>query len=239
MVFAFMLPAMLAALSPSMLQGRASRVMLPVRMLLSEINDPENYDPEKAGLSTLDSSSRPEGSHSTGYRFMPLSTVSKESSPVLICIAGLYPGLSGDDLMRPTPLPFAPPGQWNYHVLSGETCTTGFVALSGSDLLDRHPDTVAVVCSSSSLGLEFPDGNEHEVLALIDRSDIAVVDAAYFDPKTFYALADENNQLHIRWIEAVPAGWRVLGRLLFAQMPFVKRPGAGSGFAEQGDEFEF
>ena len=115
----------------------------------------------------------------------------------------------------------------------------GVVALPGSPLLDENPDTVAVVCASSSLGLEFPDNQEHEVLALINRGDVAVVDETAMDERAFYALADPQGTFHIRWIEALPADWKVLGKLLFAQMPYVERPGKGSGFAETSDDFEF
>ena len=101
------------------------------------------------------------------------------------------------------------------------------------------PDTVAVVCSGSSLGLEFPDGSEHEVLALVDRGDAATVDPSCFDNQAFYAMSDESNVVHIRWIDQVPAGWRILGRLLYTQMPLVVKPGGNSGFGECSDEFEF
>ena len=78
------------------------------------------------------------------------------------------------------------------------------------------------------------------MLALIDRSDPTVFDPEAFSPQEFYALADEAGTVHIRWIEALPAGWRVVGRMLYAQMPHVKRAGeGGGGFAEYSDEFEF
>ena len=199
-----------------------------------------DYNPEKPGLAPQTGFvDRPEGSHGTGFRFMPLSTMSKESSPVIVCIAGAFPGLTADQLLAPQPLPFAPAGKWNYHVLTGEAASNGFVAIPGSLLLDENPDTVAVVCNSRDLGLEFPDGNPHEVLALIHRSDVATVDMREFDDQSFYALSDEAGMVHIRWVPAVPPGWRILGRLLFAQMPQVQRPGAGGGFAEASDEFEF
>lgn len=92
---------------------------------------------------------------------------------------------------------------------------------------------------SRELGLEFPDGGEHEVLALIDRSDAATVDRSSFDHNRFYALADSSGNVHIRWMNVLPDDWTVLGRLLFTQMPFVTKPGAGTGFAETSDEFEF
>jgi hypothetical protein len=39
--------------------------------------------------------------------------------------------------------------------------------------------------------------------------------------------------------EAVPAGWRVVGRLLYCQLPMVVPQGSTSGFAEMDDGFEF
>lgn len=203
--------------------------------------DPATYNPEVAGLNpqAANVEGRTEGMHGTGYRFMPMSTCTKEASPVIVCIAGAYPGLTADQLRAPVPLPFPEAGGWNYHMLTTGAAPGGFCALPGTPLLKHSPDTVAVVCMSNSLGLEFPDGNEHEVLALIDRQDAAVLDAVHFDPKGFYAFSDPAGNVAIRWFDALPDGWSILGRVLLTQMPFVVKPGAGSGFAEGSDEFEF
>lgn len=217
-----------------------------VRRALSpqlQVNDYDSttYNPEVSGLNiqAAEDSGRAEGLHGTGYRFMPTSTISKEHSPAVVLIAGIYPGVTGEQLAQPKPVPFAPSGRWNYHMLTPDAAPGGFVAVPGTAQLSSHPDTVAVVCMSSSLGLEFADAQEHEVLALIDRSDIATIDRAQFDSKTFYALVDPQGVVHIRWMNALPEDWRVAGRLLYSQMPFVTRPGAGGGFAEMSDEFEF
>ena len=203
--------------------------------------DPTTYNPEVAGLAVNQGSldGRPEGAHGTGYRFMPLSTITRESSPAVVCIAGLYPGLTADQLAAPQPVPFAQPGSWNYHMLTGAGAPGGFVAIPGSVHLDHHPNTVAVVCQSKALGVEFPDGGEHEVLALIDRSCVETIDRSCFDDKSFYAIADPQGSVAIRWMEQLPADHNVVGKLLYAQMPFVKRAGSGGGFAETSDEFEF
>ena len=124
-------------------------------------------------------------------------------------------------------------------MLAGDSAPGGFVAIPGSQLLDDNPNTVAVVCMSTAIGLEFPDEQEHETLALINRSDPAVVDPAAMDPKRFYAYADPQGAIHIRWFETIPDGWTILGRLLYTQMPHVVRPGAGQGFAETSDDFTF
>jgi len=136
-------------------------------------------------------------------------------------------------------LPFSPPGKWNYHMLKEDAAPGGFVAIPGSPLLDDNPDTVAVVCMSRAIGLDFPDSQEHECLALINRGDAATIDRSAFDSKGFYAFADHQGAVSIRWVESVPDEWTILGRVLFTMMPHITRPGSGSGFAEMSDEFEF
>jgi len=201
---------------------------------------PADYNPEVAGIGTaVNVDTRPPGTHGTGYRFMPLTSLTNEPAPMLVAIAGAYPGLTAEQLLAPKPLPFPEAGKWNYHRLVADGMPTGFVALPGSELVMSRPDTVAVVCTSGSLGVELADGAQHEVLALIDRADEAVTDMSELSSEEFYAFADAEGRVHIRWIDALPAGWRVLGRMLYAQLPHVKRPGNSGGFAELDDNFEF
>ena len=122
---------------------------------------------------------------------------------------------------------------------TGGEVPNGFVVVPGHDLLLTCPNTVAVVCSSSSLSLELADQQEHEVLALIDRDDPATYDPSAYEDRAFYALSDPQGVVQIRWMASVPADWKVLGKLLYAQIPFVVKPGSGSGFAEASDDFEF
>ena len=200
---------------------------------------PKDYNPtansEVGGIGTLqDGIERPDGAHGTGFRFMPMSSMNRDDSPVLLCLAGAYPGITADQLMAPSPLPFAPKGKWTYHRLTGDAAPTGFVVLPGSVLLETHPNTVGIVCTSTSLGLELADGQEHEVIALIDRSPVEEL-----DNMCFYAFADPSGAVSIRWMQALPEGWRMLGRLIYTQLPFVPKPGGESGFAETSDDFDF
>lgn len=144
---------------------------------------------------------RKEGLHATGYRFMPVSTLPDGPPVMIFAIAGAYPGLTAEQLQAPDPLPYPEEGKWNYHRLISDAILGGFVALPGAPPIMPHPNTVAVVCSSSSLGLETADGQEHEVVALINRSDKAVGNPSEFDSQVFYALADESGSVHIRWID--------------------------------------
>ena len=87
---------------------------------------------------------------------------------------------------------------------------TGFVVVPGEQKLHSSPNTVAVVCDAGALGIDMQE--QHEVLALIDRSDVAVSgDPLDLEDSAFYAFADESGAVTIRWVEALPAGWRVLG----------------------------
>lgn len=226
-----------ASLRPSLRAPVRERRPHPRMQMPAAHEDQSLYDPEKGGLSQL-GGDRPEGSHSTGFRFLPMMTTDKGSAPALMCIAGMYPGLTAEDIARPVALPVAPPGKWTYHVLTGEACSS-FVTVPGSTLLDRSPNSVVVVATSTSLHVDIPDGQEHEVLVVVDRSDPGINDPNYYDEKAFYVFADEAGTVHIRWHNAVPAGWSILGKVLYILMPNVKKPGQSKGFAETDDEFEF
>ena len=116
------------------------------------------YNPEVGGLREEEAAqSRPEGSHGTGYRFMPVAALPNALSPVLLPIAGVHPGLTVNQLAAPQPLPMPEQGQWIYHRLVGDALPTGFVALPGTEQLELCPDSVAVVCTCASLGLELAD----------------------------------------------------------------------------------
>ena len=181
---------------------------------------------------------KPEGVHGSGFRFMPMVSMQPEPSPALLAIAGAYPGITADQLLSPSALPQPDQGRWNYHRLTGDAVPTGFVVVPGEQKLHSSPNTVAVVCDAGALGIDMQE--QHEVLALIDRSDVAVSgDPLDLEDSAFYAFADESGAVTIRWVEVLPAGWRVLGKLLYTILPNFKRIGKKDGFAELDDDFEF
>ena len=74
----------------------------------------------------------------------------------------------------------------------------------------------------------------------MNGSDVAVSgDPLDLEDSAFYAFADESGAVTIRWVEALPPGWRVLGKLLYTILPNFKRIGKKDGFAELDDDFEF
>lgn len=241
-MFALMTPAA-SAWAPSTAPVAQSAPPRAAVVRMQRDYNPDTFDPLKAGfgvqMETVEDGTKPDGAHGTGYRFMPLMSIEPGVAPMLLPIAGFHLGVTADQIVAPQSLPQAEPGRWIYHRLLGDALPTGFVTLQGSEQMIGLQNCVAVVCSSTSLGLELPDGNEHEVVAIIDRDDPAVADPLQFDPQSFYAFADAAGAVHIRWMDALPADWRVMGSLVYTQMPFVKKPGAGGGFAEFDDDFAF
>ena len=73
--------------------ARSSYVLLNKKLQKAMVADydPKTYNPEQPGLNVgmgEGNDGRPEGSHGTGYRFMPMLTVDRDTSPAVVCIAG-------------------------------------------------------------------------------------------------------------------------------------------------------
>mmetsp|Transcript_118049 Transcript_118049/g.220611 ORF Transcript_118049/g.220611 Transcript_118049/m.220611 type:complete len:308 (-) Transcript_118049:12-935(-) len=201
------------------------------------------FDPDQAGMFSTASLRAEPGKHGSDNRFLQVYTATKKSNAVILAVAGAYPGLRAEQLAAPTALPHAEPGKWNFHMLTGQAAPGGFVALVDDDcfLSQNHPNAVVVVCTQSSLGLKQSGGIDYEVLAVIDRSDLAVEVKEAYDSEEFYAFADPQGEVHIRWFSELPEGWRVLGRVLYVQDQerLDKNTVKQAGFAECRDDFEF
>ena len=152
------------------------------------------------------------GTHGSGSRFMSMSTATKGPAPMLLAIAGAYPGVTGAQITAVSPLPLSPEGGWNYHRLTSDACPNGFVAVEGTSLASSRPNIVALVVRSDALAVALPGGEIHEILALIDRSDPAMADPLAIDPREFYALADENDLVHIRCARDRARSWEIFVR---------------------------
>lgn len=102
------------------------------------------------------------------------------------------------------------------------------VAVPGSPILQYALDPVALVASSTSLGLSL--AQENEVLAIVDR---AVVD---FANRAFFAFADPDGLVVIRRFDQPQHGWAVVGKVLIVHIPHDPRISPSSGtWLEEGD----
>lgn len=58
-----------------------------------------------------------------------------------------------------------------------------------------------------------------------------MTDASEFDPRQFYAVADESGRVQIRWMDVLPAGWAVLGRLIYTQANATQQRNSATQFS--------
>ena len=106
------------------------------------------------------------------------------------------------------------------------------MAVPGSDLLYRADDPIAIVASTSSLGLMV---DEAECLLILDRSD------TYYDERGFFAYVASDGNVHIRRMDGgsgddAPEGWTIAGRVVVAMLSFDPATMAKTGtWLEDGD----
>ena len=177
---------------------------------------------------------RAEGLHGDQSCFLPLQQLDDLSRwPRLLRVAGVYPGLTADEVAAPPPPAPAPEaGSWNYEFPDAHGADYGVVAVPGSDIVHGLADPVAVIASSGSLGLMIP---EKEVLLVLDRGD------TWYEERQFFAYADGAGNVSIRRMdggygEDAPDGYTIAGRVGVINLPYDAATMASSGtWLEDGD----
>mmetsp|Transcript_10203 Transcript_10203/g.17297 ORF Transcript_10203/g.17297 Transcript_10203/m.17297 type:complete len:167 (+) Transcript_10203:206-706(+) len=159
---------------------------------------------------------------------------SEDSSPRVIQIAGAIPGLTSSEVLAPASTPAAPLGTWVFDFSDPDGPQMGTVAMGPNNAVHLAVDPVVIVSSSSSLGLSLSNNVEAEVLILIDRADTE------FQTEKFYAFADSEGDVSVRWYDELPPGHSILGKVAYVSIPFLSSMEKGaSGFAEDDDGFNF
>ena len=114
-----------------------------------------------------------EGMHGTGSRFMPLSqNMPDDISPRMVPVAGMYPGVTGEELMAPPSSPSAPMGMWQFDFSDPDGPQLGTVVLPPSAAVQKAADPVVMVAQSTELKLSLRNDVEAEVLIVIDRGEL-------------------------------------------------------------------
>ena len=172
-----------------------------------------------------------EGLHGTGSRFMPLQQMKQQDYlPRILRIAGMYPGISAAEIAAVKAVPPQTMGNWVYDFTDEASNALGVVAVPGCEPVKEAADPVAVICTSTSLGILLEE--EAECIAVIDRSDVS------FNSEKFFAFAAPDTGLAtICWQKQQPADWPILGRVVYVMIPFLSYMAKKkSGFAEDSDE---
>ena len=176
-----------------------------------------------------------EGSHGTGSRFMPLlQNMPDDMSSRMVPVAGVYPGITAEELKAPLSSPAAPIGMWQFDFSDPEGPQLGTVVLPPSSAVQMSEDPVVIVAQSADLALSLRNNVEAEVLVVIDRA------ARTFENDRFYAFAAPDGATTIRWFEEIPAGYSIIGKVVIVVVPYLENMKIkSSGFMEDQDDFCF
>mmetsp|Transcript_27069 Transcript_27069/g.81168 ORF Transcript_27069/g.81168 Transcript_27069/m.81168 type:complete len:216 (+) Transcript_27069:223-870(+) len=157
------------------------------------------------------------GLHGSQSCFLPLDQMDANVMwPRILRVAGAYPGIKAAEIAATPAAPPAPEnGFWTYDFPDAHGAEFGVVAMPGNDLVNYAADPIALVASSTSLGLLIP---ETEVLVVIDRGE------TYYDARKFFAYA-YGEDVYLRRMDGgygddAPEGWRVLGRVVLVKLPY-------------------
>lgn len=171
--------------------------------------------------------------HGTGSRFLSISQLKgDELMPRIIQIAGIYPGITAQELMAPSSTEAPGYGRWQYDFSDPEGPQMGTVAYPPSPLVHACLDPVVVIANNDALGIDLKGDHDIEAMVLIDRAD------RYFEPTKFYAFAAPDGNVVIRWFDQVPEGWALLGKVHYVTLPYTEKSGTfKSGWMEVDDDF--
>lgn len=123
---------------------------------------------------------------------------------------------------------------WQFDFSDPEGPQLGTVALPPSNAVQLAEDPVAIVTQNDVLGISVSNDDITEVLVIIDRARTS------FTPSKFFAFAGPDDSVEIRWFDALPQGYNVLGRVELVVIPFLESmKKKASGFLEEEDDFNF
>jgi len=158
----------------------------------------------------------------------------EDISPRIVQIAGVYPGITAPELNAPQSAPASPLGMWQFDFSDPDGPQMGTVALGPNNAIQLAEDPVVLVSQSAELNLSLSNNVEAEVLIAVDRAD------KEFDSQKFYAFAAPDGKVEVRWYDEVPAGYTILGKVVYITIPFLdSMQRKASGFMEDDDGFNF
>ena len=171
------------------------------------------------------------GGHGDGFKYIPIHQAKQlENFPRIVPIAGVYPELTPQDLMTPSPgLPFRK-GTWSYDFSTPDGTQLGTVALPPSDIMTACIDPVAIISTNVALGITNVPVDV-EVVVVIDRGN------KVFKSNVFFAFKSPQNEIVIRWSDKMPPGHEVLGKVVICMSPWVEgMRQKSSGFLEDDED---
>lgn len=169
------------------------------------------------------------GLHGDQFKYLPiLQGKYNEFFPRIVPIAGVFPGVTYEQLMAPTPNEYAPPGTWVYDFPDPDAPQLGTVAFPGNLRVAEAFDPVALISTNTALNI--PCVEEVEVVLLVDRGD------KRFKSDQFFLFRDPHGEMIIRWMEKLDPNYEILGRIEVCMMPWTEAMGKPATGWEEVDE---
>lgn len=161
------------------------------------------------------------GLHGENSCFLPLEQVDEEHyAPRIVQIAGVYPGITKEELSAVTSSPAPEMGQWSYDFSDPDGPQMGTVALPGCNIVASCEDPAVIIGEHFALGVPLPDALKEPVdlLLLVDRAKTG------FAERKFHVVDIPGEGVIIRGFETrgeIPEGSEILGRVVFVQVPWL------------------
>uniref|UniRef100_A0A7S3PYS7 Rubisco accumulation factor 1 C-terminal domain-containing protein n=1 Tax=Chaetoceros debilis TaxID=122233 RepID=A0A7S3PYS7_9STRA len=159
--------------------------------------------------------------HGESSCFMPLEQVDEEYfAPRIIQIAGMYPGVTKEEILSVTSEQPAEKGQWAYDFSDPDGPQMGTVALPGCEIIDLCEDPAVIIAEHFALGVPLPEvlTDPVDLLVVVDRAKKT------FAERKFLVMDVPGKGIVIKAYSTkaeMPEGGEVIGRVDFVQVPWL------------------
>eukprot|EP01041_Mallomonas_annulata_P004509 gene4509-8964_t len=178
-------------------------------------------------LSTMMSSQL--GLHGANFKFLPSTQFGQSDHyPRIIHVAGVYPGITTEELIAPLSPPRSPQGTWTFDFPDADGPQAGIVAVPGSEVITACEDPIVIVSSSNALGMNIAS-SPSSVLVVVDRADREFYSSDFFVFRTPDDIIEIGNS-----VELID-GYEILGRIVMCVLPFREEMRKSTGFLEDED----
>eukprot|EP00558_Chaetoceros_sp_UNC1202_P009003 CAMPEP_0197247050 /NCGR_PEP_ID=MMETSP1429-20130617/26065_1 /TAXON_ID=49237 /ORGANISM="Chaetoceros sp., Strain UNC1202" /LENGTH=188 /DNA_ID=CAMNT_0042707857 /DNA_START=218 /DNA_END=784 /DNA_ORIENTATION=+ len=176
--------------------------------------------------------------HGQNSCFLPLEQVDQDYyASRIVQIAGMYPGVTKEEINSVTSEPPPPMGQWSYEFTDPDGSQVGTVAIPGSNIASTCEDPVVLICEHFALGVELPEELKDPVdlLVLVDRAKNG------FAERKFLVVDVPGEGVIVRAFstkDEIPTGGEILGWVDYVQVPWLPcMQKSKTGFMEDNESF--
>lgn len=173
------------------------------------------------------------GGHKDDFHFLPIISVSgTDHFPRILHIAGVYPGITKQELFScPTPRPTRPE-QFTFEFPTPHSAKSGIIAIPGSNLMTNCREPVAVVSTCKALEIEASE--DLEVVVIVDRGETSFTSSDHFYLALNRSELDHDSPLRILWLDKSEISqYEIVGKVVLCLLPCNPNEDLTSSFMEE------